>query len=76
MTTVQYRVKFAKNDEIVQGPDDADVVLSCSAQDANTEPTVAYMQGLLKAVGRTAVLFEVLINGEAAKALSRLALRP
>lgn len=76
MSSVQYRVKFAKSDEVVHGPDDADVVLSCSAQDARTDPTVAFMQGRLKAVGRTGVLFDVLVNGEAADALSGLASRP
>lgn len=75
MASVQYRVKFAKDDEVVRGPDDADVVLSCSAQDACTDPTVAFMHGRLKAVGRTGVLFDVLANGEAAEVLSRLASR-
>lgn len=75
MAKVQYRVKFAKDDEVVFGSDDADVVLSCTAQDALTDPTVAFMHGRLKAVGRTGVLFEVLANGEAADALSRLASR-
>lgn len=75
MASVQYRVKFAKDDEVVRGPDGADVVLSCSAQDARTDPTVAFMHGRLKAVGRTGVLFEVLANGEAAEALSQLASR-
>ena len=75
MASVQYRVKFAKDDEVVRGPDDADVVLSCSAQDALTDPTVAFMHGRLKVVGRTGVLFDVLANGEAAEVLSRLASR-
>ena len=75
MASVQYRVKFAKNDEAVRGPDDADVVLSCAAQDALADPTVAYMHGRLKVVGSTGVLFEVLANGEAAEVLSQLALR-
>lgn len=75
MTSVQYRVKFAKDDEVVSGPDGADVVLSCNSQDAASDPTVAYMQGRLKVVGSTGALFEVLVNGEAAKALSALASR-
>jgi len=37
---------------------------------------VAFMQGKLKAVGHTGVLFEVLRSGEAAAVLSRLASRP
>ena len=74
--TVQYRVAFGKNDEAVEGPDDADVVVSVPAADAVTDPSVAFMQGKLKAFGHTGVLFEVLRNGEAAAVLSRLASRP
>lgn len=75
-STVQYRVAFGKNDEAVEGPDDADVVVSVAAADAVTDPSVAFMQGKLKAVGHTGVLFEVLRSGEAAAVLSRLASRP
>lgn len=74
--TVQYRVAFGKNDEAVEGPDDADVVVSVAAADAATDPSVAFMQGKLKAVGQTGVLFEALRSGAAAAALSRLASRP
>ncbi|MEI6401199.1 MAG: hypothetical protein WCP59_03325 [Actinomycetota bacterium] len=75
-STVQYRVAFGKNDEAVEGPDDADVVVSVAVADAATDPSVAFMQGKLKAVGHTGVLFEVLRSGEAAAVLSRLASRP
>jgi hypothetical protein len=74
--TAQYRVAFAKNDEAVDGPDDAAVVISIAVADAALDPTVAYMQGKLKAVGHTGELFEVLRNGDAATAISRLASRP
>jgi hypothetical protein len=74
--TVQYRVSFGKNDEAVEGPDGADVVVTIAAADAGIEPSVAYMQGRLKAAGHTGVLFEVLRNGEAAATISRLASRP
>jgi hypothetical protein len=73
---VQYRVSFGKNDEAVDGPDGADVVITIAAADAGTPPSVAYMQGKLKAAGNTGVLFDVLRNGEAAAAISRLASRP
>ena len=79
MTTagsVQYRVVFGKQDEAVEGPDGADVVITVSAADAVLDPSVAYMQGRLKAVGHTGVLFEVLASGEARIAISRLASRP
>lgn len=75
MASVQYRVKFAKDDEVVRGLDGADVVLSCNSGDACIDPTVAYMQGRLKVVGSTGALFEVLANGEAAKTLRALASR-
>ena len=74
--TVQYRVSFGKNDEAVDGPDGADVVITIPAADARLEPAVAYMQGRLKAAGHTGVLFDVLRNGGAAEAISRLASRP
>ena len=75
MPIVQYRVRFGKDDEVVQGPDGADVVLSCNSQDATTDPTVAYIQGRLKVVGSSGALFEVLASGEAATTLSALASR-
>jgi hypothetical protein len=74
--TIQYRVGFGKNDEVVDGPDDADVVVTVAAADAAIDPTVAFMQGKLKSTGSTAALFEVLRNGDAAAAISRLASRP
>ncbi len=74
--STQYRVGFAKNDEAVEGPDDADVVVTIAAADAALDPAVAFMQGRLKSTGSTAALFEVLRNGAAAAAISRLASRP
>jgi hypothetical protein len=76
MSAVQYRVAFGKKDEAVDGPDDADLVVTIAAADAGIEPNVAYMQGRLKAAGHTGLLFEVLRNGQAAAAISRLASRP
>ena len=74
--SVQYRVAFGKKDEAVEGPDDADVVVTIAAADAATEPAVAFMQGKLKSTGSTAALFELLRNGEAEAAIKRLASRP
>ena len=74
--SVQYRVVFGKKEEVVDGPDGADVVITIPAADAHLEPSVAYMQGRLKAAGHTGLLFDVLRNGEAAAAISRLASRP
>ncbi len=72
---VQYRVAFGKKDEAVEGPDDADVVITIPAADAGLDPNVAYMQGKLKATGNTGALFDLLKSGEAAAAIRRLAAR-
>jgi hypothetical protein len=74
--SIQYRVAFGKNDEAVEGRDEADVVVTIAAVDAATDPTVAFMRGKLKSTGSTAALFEVLRNGEAEAAITRLASRP
>ncbi len=73
---IQYRVAFGKNDEAVEGPDDADVVVTIAAVDSALDPTVAFMQGKLKSTGSTAALLEVLRNGDAGAAITRLASRP
>jgi len=76
VTTVQYRVVVAKKDERVEGPDDADVVvtvpLAAAAADG-FDPTVAYMRGVLKAAGHTGEILELLKSGAAATAISALA---
>lgn len=74
--SVQYRVSFAKNDEAVDGPGDAQVVVTVAAADALGDPTVAFMQGRLKSTGSTGVLLAALRDGSAAATLSRLASRP
>ncbi|MFV0308307.1 MAG: hypothetical protein ACK5OX_11250 [Desertimonas sp.] len=74
--TLQYRVVVAKKDERVEGPDDADVIVTvpvAAASAAEFDPTVAYMQGLLKSTGPTGPLLTALRDGSAADALSRLA---
>jgi hypothetical protein len=67
--TVQYHIVLGKKDEIVVGPDGADVVVTIGKADCGTDPTVAYMQGRLKAAGHTGVLFEALRSGAAAEVL-------
>ena len=77
--SVQYRVVFAKNDEAVDGSDDADVVITVAGVDAvaaGADPTVAYMRGKLKSTGPTGALLDVLRSGEAAAVITRLASRP
>jgi hypothetical protein len=73
---VQYRVVFGKKDEVVEGPDDATLVISVGVLDARDDPAEAFMRGALKATGPSGRLFEVLRTGEAAGVLSRLASRP
>jgi hypothetical protein len=67
--TVQYHIVLGKRDEIVVGPADADVVITIGKADCGLDPTVAYMQGRLKAAGHTGVLFEALWSGAAAEVL-------
>ena len=54
--TVQYRVIVGKKNELVDGPDDAAVVISVPLTEVLAEdfdPTVAFMQGRLKSAGST-----------------------
>jgi hypothetical protein len=77
--TVQYRVFVAKSNELVDGPDDADVVISVPLDDVREptfDPTVAYMRGRLKTTGSTGAFFDVLRSGDVAAVLSRLASQP
>lgn len=74
--SIQYRVAFAKNDEAIEGPDDADLVIRIEAKEAGADPTVSYMRGKLKAEGHTGALVAALSSGEAAAVISRLASRP
>lgn len=74
--TIQYRVAFGKKDEAVDGPDDAEVVVTVAAADATLDPAVAFMQGKLKSTGPSGPLFAAFADGSAAAVLSRLASRP
>ena len=77
--SVQYRVVVAKKDERVDGPDDADVVVTVPLVDAaavDFDPTVAYMRGVLKATGHTGVVLDVLKSGAAATAIAALVAQP
>lgn len=74
--TIQYRVTFAKNDEAVEGPDDAEVVVTVGVAEASMDPSTAFMLGKLKNTGPTGPLFAAFRDGSAAAALNRLASRP
>jgi hypothetical protein len=77
--SVQYRVVVAKKDERVDGPDDADVIVTVPLLDAAADgfdPTVAYMRGVLKATGHTGAVLDALKSGAAAEAIGRLVAQP
>ncbi|MGH9133018.1 MAG: hypothetical protein ACRDZZ_03715 [Ilumatobacteraceae bacterium] len=77
--SVQYRVVLGKKDELIEGPDDADVVVTVPFDVATSDgfdATVEFMRGRVKASGHTGRLFDLLKSGEATSQLSRLASRP
>lgn len=74
--SVQYRLVVAKKDERVEGPDDAEVVVSVPSAVVTADgfdATVEYMRGKLKATGHTGRLLDLLKSGEVDQALTRLA---
>lgn len=77
MTTVQYRLgRPGKQADVVEGPDDAEVVVTVPLADVladDFDADRAYMQGRLKATGHTGVLFDLLKSGTARAALVDLA---
>lgn len=77
--SVQYRVVVAKKDERVDGPDDAEVVVSVPvavAADADFDATVEFMRGRLKVAGHSGRVLDLLKSGSATSELSRLASNP
>ena len=74
--SVQYRVVVAKKDERVDGPEDADLVVTVPAAVAagdGFDATVEIMRGRLKVVGHSGRVLDLLKSGEATSTLSRLA---
>jgi hypothetical protein len=67
---MQFHIVLGRRDEIVRGPDDANLVITVNRADVGLDPTVAYMQGRLKAAGDTGLLFDALRSGAVAKALA------
>lgn len=74
--TVRYHVVVAKKDERVDGPDDADIVITVPVDIATADgfdATVEFMRGKLKATGHTGDIFELLRSGAATEAVVALA---
>lgn len=77
--SVQYRVVVGKRDERVDGPDDADVVVTVPLEVAaadDFDADIEFMRGRLKAAGHTGSLLDALRSGDAASAISRLVASP
>ncbi|MGE0305335.1 MAG: hypothetical protein AB7Q27_06225 [Acidimicrobiia bacterium] len=71
--TVQVRIAAGKGEpELVDGPDDADVIVRLGQADTGLDPSVAFMTGKLKAEGHTGVLFASLSSGAIAASIARL----
>jgi hypothetical protein len=77
--SVQYRVVVAKKDERVEGPDDAEIVVTVPiavAAESDFDATVEFMRGRLKATGHSGRVLDLFKSGAATSALSRLASTP
>jgi hypothetical protein len=71
--SVQVRITRAKGEaDLVDGPDDAEVIVKVALVDAGNDPTVMFMQGKLKSEGSTGALFNALSSGAVAATLARL----
>jgi hypothetical protein len=68
--TMRFHIVLGRRDEIVHGPADADLVITVNRADVGLDPTIAYMQGRLKAAGNTGLLFEALRSGAVARELA------
>jgi hypothetical protein len=74
--SVQYRLAVANKDERIDGPDDADIVITAPVAIVTAEgfdATVEYMRGKVKASGHAGELLELLKSGEVDATLTRLA---
>lgn len=77
--SVQFRVVVAKKDERVEGPDDAEIVMTVPAavaSEAGFDATVEFMRGRVKATGHSGRVLDLLKSGTATSAFTRLASSP
>lgn len=77
--SVQYRVVVAKKDERIEGPDDAEIVVTVPvavASESDFDAAVEFMRGRVKVTGHSGRVLELLKSGAATTALSRLASNP
>jgi hypothetical protein len=73
--SIQYRLVVAKKDERVDGPDDADVVVTAPVEVVTADQfdaTIEFMRGKLKATGHTGEILAVLRSGAADEAFAQL----
>ncbi len=71
--SLQVRVTVSRGETLVDGPDDACVVVTVAKADLGADPSVLFMTGKLKATGSTGDLLAALAEGRVAQAISRLA---
>ncbi len=73
--SVQYRLVVGKKDERVEGPDEAEIVVTAPVDvvaDDGFDATVEFMRGKLKASGHTGEILTLLQTGAVDDALRRL----
>ena len=74
--SVQYRVVVGKKDERVDGPEDADIVITAPVEIARApgfDATVEFMRGKVKAAGHSGHVLDLLKSGAATTSLAMLA---
>jgi hypothetical protein len=71
--TIQVRVTRAKGEpDLIDGPDEAALVVKVAIADVATDPAVAFMTGKLKSEGPTGPLLDAIKSGEIERRLAGL----
>ena len=73
MTTFQVRIGSGKTTTRVDGPDDAEIVVTVAPSAVDLDPSVAFMRGSLKTTGPTGPFLDALADGRIAAAIGRAA---